>query len=459
MQLPGHLLEKLARRPAFPQELALYCSRIALSASGAMFGWNRWSPIASFALSLIAVCSAAVTAHASLSETCGSSMRVPGADAAAGLAVHPRCALHARVRLAHNTEKPAREDNWHQTCPTTQEMLPLVLLGVLVQASPLPDVDLRPSQCCVQMSHCDPSLAAVLSFQTDRALLDRRWGAAAHGSLLSATVRRGLPFSRAAGNTPTEKWVVWYHQLLDPVQSNASLGYRQVRRYMEHTGLSCLHKLQHDREQLTHLMKLRKLPLEFRQLQQRLVEAEAWAKRKVGDSLSRTIKLPLQLREHLKYNRLVHLEPALSTVPARAIRWRSDWKLLEDLYLAATPQVRIQLSYCVNGACAQVMVLDQLLSQEALGRLRRFCLESTVSRSLPAPSMNRAWVQIWYDVKPEGYLGAYWDDGFATPLLFQIADELHTALPRIFKSLPLVCSVQPPAVCHKLDVAGSSMGI
>ena len=137
-------------------------------------------------------------------------------------------------------------------------------------------------------------------------------------------------------------------------------------------------------------MKLRKLPLEFRQLQQRLVEAEAWAKRKVGDSLSRTIKLPLQLREHLRYNRLVHLEPALSTVPARAIRWRSDWKLLEDSYLAATPQVRIQLSSCVNRACAQVMVLDQLLSQEALGRLRRFCLESTVSRSLPAPSMKRA---------------------------------------------------------------------
>ena len=68
-------------------------------------------------------------------------------------------------------------------------------------------------------------------------------------------------------------------------------------------------------------------------------------------------------------------------------------------------------------------------------------------------------MQIWYDVKPEGYLGAYWDDGFATPLLFQIADELHAALPRIFKSLPLVCPVQPPAVCHRLDVAGTSMGL
>jgi Tfp pilus assembly protein PilF len=69
----------------------------------------------------------------------------------------------------------------------------------------------------------------------------------------------------------------------------------------------------------------------------------------------------------------------------------------------------------------QIVVIDGLLSQPALEALRRFCLEST----------------IWQNSFEEGYLGAFPEDGFACPLLTQIAEELPAAFPDIFASHPL----------------------
>ena len=66
-------------------------------------------------------------------------------------------------------------------------------------------------------------------------------------------------------------------------------------------------------------------------------------------------------------------------------------------------------------------VVDNLLSQDALSRLRAFCREAT----------------IWKDVKA-GYLGTYLLDGFCEPLFLQIAHELRKALPAILKDHPLI---------------------
>ncbi len=64
-----------------------------------------------------------------------------------------------------------------------------------------------------------------------------------------------------------------------------------------------------------------------------------------------------------------------------------------------------------------IVWIDDFLKPAALESLRRFCLESTV----------------WYDCDhPNGYLGAYLQDGFASPLLQQIATEMADALPGIF---------------------------
>ena len=62
--------------------------------------------------------------------------------------------------------------------------------------------------------------------------------------------------------------------------------------------------------------------------------------------------------------------------------------------------------------------VDDFLTSEALGSLRKFLLEST----------------IWFEQKAGGYLGAYLPDGLASPLILQIAFELKSRFPRIIKN-------------------------
>ncbi len=63
------------------------------------------------------------------------------------------------------------------------------------------------------------------------------------------------------------------------------------------------------------------------------------------------------------------------------------------------------------------MHIDRLLTDAALQSLRRFCCEST----------------IWKRDYENGYLGAFFGDGFSCPLLLQIAEELRLRFPGIFK--------------------------
>jgi tetratricopeptide (TPR) repeat protein len=65
----------------------------------------------------------------------------------------------------------------------------------------------------------------------------------------------------------------------------------------------------------------------------------------------------------------------------------------------------------------QVVVIDNLLTEEALSRLRDFCLDSNIWRNSYAP----------------GYLGAMPETGFAVPILAQIAEELRRTFPAIFE--------------------------
>lgn len=69
----------------------------------------------------------------------------------------------------------------------------------------------------------------------------------------------------------------------------------------------------------------------------------------------------------------------------------------------------------------QLVVIDNLLTPEALAQLRRFCLGSNV------------WRQAYND----GYLGAFPEHGFAAPLLAQIADEFRDIFPAVFGGHPL----------------------
>lgn len=70
----------------------------------------------------------------------------------------------------------------------------------------------------------------------------------------------------------------------------------------------------------------------------------------------------------------------------------------------------------------QIVVIDDLLTGEALDALRAYCRRSTV----------------WERAYPNGYLGAMPEHGFAFPLLAQIAGELRATYPTIFGEHPLL---------------------
>jgi tetratricopeptide (TPR) repeat protein len=90
---------------------------------------------------------------------------------------------------------------------------------------------------------------------------------------------------------------------------------------------------------------------------------------------------------------------------------------------AVNPANRVaEISATWRTAQPQIVVIDDLLTAEALEKLRRFCLESTV----------------WRKAYDGGYLGAFPEHGFAPPLLAQIAEELRAVYPAIIEDYPLL---------------------
>ena len=90
---------------------------------------------------------------------------------------------------------------------------------------------------------------------------------------------------------------------------------------------------------------------------------------------------------------------------------------------AVNPANRVaEISETWRTARPQIVVIDDLLTAEALQKLRRFCLDST----------------IWRKIYEGGYLGAFPEHGFAPPLLAQIAEELRALYPAIIGDHPLL---------------------
>ncbi len=103
------------------------------------------------------------------------------------------------------------------------------------------------------------------------------------------------------------------------------------------------------------------------------------------------------------FNKLVHVAPC-EVKPEGALNSDLDVEAIEARYRATKPEVTH---------------LDDLLKPAALDSLRRFCWESTV----------------WKKDYENGYIGAFLGDGFASPLLLQIADELRRRFPRDLSAL------------------------
>ena len=144
------------------------------------------------------------------------------------------------------------------------------------------------------------------------------------------------------------------------------------------------HRTKHDREQLEFLVEHRIVP-----------NLEALA----GEPPERF---------HAHFSTLFHVEGGNRIEsPAVKSRGHRDRLAIETQWERGNPKI---------------VVIDDLLSPEALAGLKRFCWGST----------------IWRSDYRDGYLGAMPESGFAVPLLAQVSNELVAAFPRIFRAHPLL---------------------
>jgi tetratricopeptide (TPR) repeat protein len=88
---------------------------------------------------------------------------------------------------------------------------------------------------------------------------------------------------------------------------------------------------------------------------------------------------------------------------------------------AVNPQNQTGVAQAWQASDPRIVVIDNLLTPEALESLRLYCRDS----------------DIWHTAYGQGYLGAFPESGFAAPLLAQVAEELSTTFQEIFATHPL----------------------
>lgn len=181
-------------------------------------------------------------------------------------------------------------------------------------------------------------------------------------------------------------------------------GERGASRARQHRQVSRA-KLVHDIEQFEHLAAAGQLA-DGPQLA--TLHGEALAALPPTSRDAEVIDLPADLLDRLDghYNRLHRLD-AGAPIAGGALAAGLDAAAIQAEYAAREPGI---------------VVIDELLRPETLAALRRYCLDSTV----------------WFDFHhANGYLGAFFEDGFAAPVLLQVAEELRLRFPAIFRDYPL----------------------
>jgi tetratricopeptide (TPR) repeat protein len=160
-------------------------------------------------------------------------------------------------------------------------------------------------------------------------------------------------------------------------------------------------RVKHDAEQIQYLLDRQKLDEAQRPYLAALQDLDERLNR--GASSGNRLAIDPQELSGIasSFNRILFCEPP-SRLQQGALNPSLDVESVEAQYHAKRPEVTF---------------IDGLLNDAALHALRRFCREAT----------------IWKKDYENGYSGAFLGDGFASPLLFQIAEELRVKFPRIFK--------------------------
>lgn len=159
-------------------------------------------------------------------------------------------------------------------------------------------------------------------------------------------------------------------------------------------------RIKHDAEQIHYLAERGLLG----QTNSRYQETLSALRRRVLQSGEENQRVPLSQEDAQalapSVNRILHYADNLA-LSHGSLNPELDVEAIEQRYNASRPEI---------------IYVDALLRTEALKALRQFCWEST----------------IWKKDYEDGYVGAFLGEGFSSPLLLQVAEELRTTFPGIF---------------------------
>ena len=189
---------------------------------------------------------------------------------------------------------------------------------------------------------------------------------------------------------------------IEPVKAFRAVEERPLETFIEFNQFNKT-KLQHDIDQLDHLIGQNKISKDHAQLSQEYRDVL----HQLGDryeGLVSELEPPASSRLRNSYNRILHHE-ASALLEGCAISPDLDVAAIEKKYLESP-----------HGFTS----FDGLLRDEALQSLRSFCLNSTI------------WCLLDYEDELESNLLT----GFSSPLILQIAADIKKAFPNIIGSHP-----------------------
>lgn len=251
--------------------------------------------------------------------------------------------------------------------------------------------------------HCHAIYPSALARLAANAIDQNQLGNAKHYALLLAEVdpnyeNRGVAFSVAQALILAKKFDDAAEVLIAPVRRLHGPG--QTPDPLDNTFATTTPvKLIHSIEQFEHLRAHGILPTSYNAV---IDNYRAVLEQLPPHSGSELHLLTPAERTRLggSYNRLIHLK---RTAPINGEIFGNDLHFETiDSSLTQNPD--------------HPVIVDNFLSPEALSELRSFCLEST----------------IWWQLSFADELGTSIRNGFATPLLLQIAEEIRERFPRAF---------------------------
>lgn len=190
---------------------------------------------------------------------------------------------------------------------------------------------------------------------------------------------------------------------------NAAITYFQIAKSKKYNGNPQIRpsagigifQVKHDLEQLQYLIDKNLLEGDYTEYYDTL--SLLWGQYQNHGALNYLISLDENQQKIIRSN-------------THSILFETDAPLVETSPINPNLDVtKIQSEY--HSKFPELVVIDDILTSEALNSMRQYCLESTV------------WKQPYYN----GYLGAMANESFSCPLLLQIAYELRKTFPEIFK--------------------------